>query len=441
MTSFRSAIFLGVSITVISYLYNHCTQLPPVMSGSSSFEFRPVAHTYKGLLQSGLEQGSSFVVYHADNNVVNFRGGYTDLRFLLPWSSETVTQSFTLSLLSVPFTFALLRERLLINLTDPLAKYIPSFSVPDITVSDLLTHQSGFPYFLDFVSLTQWGENYRAVLKNITHQVPSVAPKKRVMHLHSLALLADAIVRKVDARERSLGHYFLEEVVWPLGIDILLGIPRSQHYRAARTYHADWFSVLQALVRFDFRYLWTNLRSNPWMPYGGSREKTVNLFSDYKLLLNWHPDLLELPLASSNMFTNARGLARLFQLLLPHARHGCPLHQDNNSDTNQKCYNFNNETVNWMLSAHDSTAFEDPVLRRPLALTASGLMMSTSPEGNPIFGMWDDIMGQMVFLDPARRLTVAYMTNHAHGRSLSQDPIISSLVQSVYSCLTNPGAV
>lgn len=52
-----------------------------------------------------------------------------------------------------------------------------------------------------------------------------------------------------------------------------------------------------------------------------------------------------------------------------------------------------------------------------------------------MFGMWDDILGQGVFIDPQLQLTWAYVTNHAHARSLNKDFILNSLVNSVYSCI------
>ncbi|KAF6776357.1 hypothetical protein AHF37_04581 [Paragonimus kellicotti] len=450
MGPIKSAILLGVVFVLINYLYNFYTALPPAMGGVSSFEFRPVVQTYKKFIQSGSDMGSSFAVIYGDKLVVNVFGGYTDTRFRLPWTFETVTQAFTLSLISIPLTFGVLSERSLINLSDPLTKYLPFFPTSNVTISDLLTHQSGFPYFIDPVSLVSWHDNPKAVLVNITHQVPPTKPSTvicfcfpcslptevQIMHLHSLALLADGIVRQADPRQRTLGHFFMEEIAWPLGIDVLMGIPRSQLYRAARTYHAGWSKAVAALMRFDLYYLWTNLWTNPWMPYGGNRERAFSLFSDYELRFNWHPDLLEIPLASSHMFTNARGLARLFQLVLLDSNATIDGSSPSSTD-GEKPHKilYSKNTLDWMLTVQDTVPAMDAVLIRPITLTTSGLMVDKSPEGNSIYGMWDDILGQAVFVDLKRRLVFAYTTNHAHGCSLLHDPVLSQLLISVYSCL------
>ncbi|KAF8568168.1 hypothetical protein P879_00957 [Paragonimus westermani] len=437
MGPIKSAVLLGVVFVLANYLYSFYTALPPVMGGASSFEFRPVVHAYKKFIQSGSDMGSSLAVIYGDKLVVNMFGGYTDTRFRLPWTLETVTQAFTLSLISIPLTFGVLCERRsLINLSDPLTKYLPFFPTSNVTISDLLAHQSGFPYFIDSVSLVSWHDNPKAVLVNITHQVPPTKPKMQIMHLHSLALLADGIVRQVDPRQRTLGHFFMEEIAWPLGIDILIGIPRSQLYRAARTYHAGWSKAVAALMRFDLHYLWTNLWTNPWMPYGGNRERAFSLFSDYELRFNWHPDLLEIPLASSHMFTNAHGLARLLQLVLlnPNATIDDSSPPFTEAGKPHKIL-YSKWTLAWMLAVQDTAPAMDAVLKRPITLTNSGLMVDKSPEGNSIYGMWDDLLGQVVFVDPKRRLVFAYTTNHAHGCSLLHDPVLSQLLTAVYSCL------
>ncbi|VDP86413.1 unnamed protein product [Echinostoma caproni] len=152
-----------------------------------------VSPSFRNLIQSGAESGSSFSVYRGTDNVLNIFGGYMDKRFQLAWTQNTVTQTFSLGLLSVSFTFICSHTRYSILYT------------------------AGYPYFLDPVTLSFWRDDYTAVIRNITHQVPSHPPKTRLVHVHSLALLADAIVRKVDPKHRTLAHYFMEEIAWPLG--------------------------------------------------------------------------------------------------------------------------------------------------------------------------------------------------------------------------------
>ncbi|THD20488.1 Beta-lactamase domain-containing protein 2 [Fasciola hepatica] len=429
MFTFKDAIILGLLCTISGFVYFTWTVLPPKMDGTSVFTFRHAVHAYRNLIQSGAESGSSFSVYRENGNVLNVFGGYTDKRFRLAWTQDTVTQTFTLGLLSVSFTFALLVQRSLVNLNDPLVKYIPTFSATQVTISDLLTHQAGFPYFIDPVHLSVWRDDYMTVVRNITHQVPSKTPKTRIFHVHSLALLADAIVRKADPKHRTLAHFFMEEITWPLGVDILIGIPRSQAYRMARTYHADLTKFLSTLFYLDFGYLWLDLQTAKSMPYGSDRDRAMQTFTDYDLIFNLNPDLLEVPLPSSHLFTNARALARLFTILLSPENDTVP------SNSNP----FHTNTVKQLLQIHPDAKHKgptfDPVLQRYVQFTVFGLMVAESPEETPLYGMWDDILGQMVFVDPHRRITVAYTTNHAHGRSLKRDFIIRNLLDATYQCL------
>ncbi|VDO80134.1 unnamed protein product, partial [Schistosoma mattheei] len=269
-------------------------------------------------IQQNNELGSSFSVYYRGEHVVDAIGGYVDKRFRLPWVTSTISQLFTVSMVVVPFSFAKLYQDLRIN------------------------------------------NNY--------------CKGTQVFHLHSLALLSDAIVRKVDHKKRTLARYFMEEIAWPLGLDMLIGIPRTQLYRVARTYHADALSVLSAILHLDVAYPWTNLVTAGWLPYSKERNKVLNVFNDYELYYNWNPDLLEIPLVSSHLFTNARNLARLFTLLENSAD---KLTNATVSDTAQ--FVFKKSIRNWMLQVVNTSSY-DPVLHRYLKLSSAGFMVTNSPK-------------------------------------------------------------
>nr|VZI45014.1 unnamed protein product [Spirometra erinaceieuropaei] len=197
-------------------------------------------------------------------------------------------------------------------------------------------------------------------------------------------------------------------------LDLHIGSSPTQMYRIARTYHEHPLTYLDAAARLDFRRLWHRLFSN-----GGLRNHAVNIFKDYELRLNYHPDFVEVPLSSVNFFTNARALASLLTYLLP------------NPGSNPL---FSESTLQWMLSP-GSVVHDDPVLQRSVQYTKSGLFIESSPEGKPIFGLRDDILGQVAFVDPSRNLTFAYVTNHAHGCSVQRDWILKTLIQGIYACL------
>ncbi|CAH8826145.1 unnamed protein product [Trichobilharzia szidati] len=416
MFSFRPAIILGVICFIFGYLYSLLHYLQPQMQGTSSEMFKHAVHVYKNQIQKNKELGSSFSVCYRGEHVIDIVGGYVDKRFRLPWLPSTISQLFTVSLVVVPFTFAKLYQDGLLSIDSSIQHYLPQFLVPNISISDLLTHQSGFPYFISHVSLAKWRDDHRNALHDIINQIPPIPPKTQQFHLHSMAILCDAIVRKVDPKRRTLARYFMEEIAWPLGLDMLIGIPRTQLYRAARTYHADAISVFCAILYFDVKYAWTNLVTSKWLPYS-------------KIYYNWNPDLLEVPLVSTHLFTNARSLVRLFTLL-ENSKDKIAI----NSSSDNHPFVLKKPIRDWMLQVLNTSSY-DPVLHRHLKLTSSGFMVTNSPKNTLMFGMWDDILGQGVFIDPEKQLTWAYVTNHAHGRSLDSDPILNSLIHSVYSCI------
>ncbi|CAH8456026.1 unnamed protein product [Schistosoma turkestanicum] len=358
------AIILGVSCFVFGYFYSLFNYLQPQMNGSSSTEFRDAIHVYKGHIQKNNELGSSFSVFYRGEHVVDTLGGYADKRFRLPWVTSTISQLFTMSMVVVPFAFAKLYQDGLLDIDSSIQHYLPQFVVANVTVSDLLTHQSGFPYFIGHVSLAKWRDDHRNALNDIINQIPPVLPQTQMFHLHSMALLSDAIVRKVDHKKRTLGRYFMEEIAWPLGLDMLIGIPRTQLYRVARTYHANGLSVVNAILHLDVKYAWTNLVTAGWLPYSKERNMALNVFNDYEFYYNWNPDFLEIPLVSSHLFTNARSLARLFTLL-------------GNSDSTP--FVFRRSIRDWMLQVVNTSSY-DPVLHRYLKLSSAGFMVTNSPK-------------------------------------------------------------
>ncbi|VDM00590.1 unnamed protein product, partial [Schistocephalus solidus] len=267
------------------------------------------------------------------------------------------------------------------------------------------------------------------------------------------------------------------------GLDLHIGSSPTQMFRIARTYHAHALTFLDAAARLDLGHLWHRFFSS-----GGHRTRAINIFKDYEMLqqqqqlklietiqiihganraplvnhsagsiteflydpqtritfdfwykryedlfsvdqaaqedarnlrLNYHPDFVEVPLSSVNFFTNARALANLLTHLLP------------KSDPSPL---FSESTLQWMLSP-GSVVHDDPILQRSIQYTKSGLFIESSPEGKPIFGLRDDILGQVAFVDPARNLTFAYVTNHAHGCSVKRDWILKTLIQTIYACL------
>uniref|UniRef100_A0A0X3Q1Q0 Beta-lactamase domain-containing protein 2 n=1 Tax=Schistocephalus solidus TaxID=70667 RepID=A0A0X3Q1Q0_SCHSO len=198
------------------------------------------------------------------------------------------------------------------------------------------------------------------------------------------------------------------------GLDLHIGSSPTQMFRIARTYHAHALTFLDAAARLNLGHLWHRFFSS-----GGHRTRAINIFKDYELRLNYHPDFVEVPLSSVNFFTNARALANLLTHLLP------------KSDPSPL---FSESTLQWMLSP-GSVVHDDPILQRSIQYTKSGLFIESSPEGKPIFGLRDDILGQVAFVDPARNLTFAYVTNHAHGCSVKRDWILKTLIQTIYACL------
>lgn len=108
--------------------------------------------------------------------------------------------------------------------------------------------------------------------------------------------------------------------------------------------------------------------------------KYSSSFLVLQLILNLNPDLLEAPLASSHLFSNARALARLFTVVLPGKNENIPIENGTTSGSSP----FHADTVKLLLQPYSDAKNHgptfDPILQRYVQFTTFGLMIADSPE-------------------------------------------------------------
>ena len=128
---------------------------PPTPKALPKAEFRHYYNLFKDHFETQLlNRGFSGQLLIAKNGVVVFEKamGFADMR-----TNDSLTSNTPLHIASVGKTFTAmailhLKEAGSLNLDDTLGKFFPGFPYPGITVKMLLSHRSGLPNYLHYLS-------------------------------------------------------------------------------------------------------------------------------------------------------------------------------------------------------------------------------------------------------------------------------------------------
>jgi CubicO group peptidase (beta-lactamase class C family) len=210
----------------------------------------------------------------------------------------------------------ILNERGLINFTDPVSKYIPSFKkttvlvvnkdesqrvVPaerEITVHDLLTHSAGISYGWG-VNEDKWKElglhgwyfankdhTVKQALAPITTLPQHAQPGAEFVYGHNTDLLG-VLIEIISGK--SLKDFFEAEITTPLGmIDTYFYVPQSKLSRLTTVYNATDGDIKRASntdVAEDFMLSQGHYADGPMKAYSGGAG-LVSTAGDYVKLLS-----------------------------------------------------------------------------------------------------------------------------------------------------------
>lgn len=196
----------------------------------SKEEFRRYYRQLSGFFDSTLLRwGFNGGILVAKNGAVVYEkyAGKTDIR-----KSDTITASTPMHIASTSKTFtgiAVLRmvQEGKISLTDTINRFFPDLPYYDITVQMLLTHRSGLPNYLYFMSNNKWGigkdgkwnrkfASNEDVLKMLIEKRPDLTgqPGKRFNYSNTNYILLALIIEKISGR--SYPDYMQEKWFKPL---------------------------------------------------------------------------------------------------------------------------------------------------------------------------------------------------------------------------------
>lgn len=347
------------------------------------------------------EVGARFSITLEGETVIDLWAGSADTAGQKPFTQATLVPIFSSGKAVMALLMARLVEQGKLSYADRVADHWPEFAQngkDQLTVGQLMSHQSGLPGFDEAVDPAIWYDP-PAVIERLAAQKPMWQPGTASgYHPISIGLMAGEIFRRLDGR--TMGTALREDFCIPFGLDLWIGTPPSEHDRAAEMKRP---SALPNLGQMDALKMAAFVNRGAAPGGRGSAE--------------WRQ--AEIP--SANMHAAGVDLARLLSIIA----NGGQL-EGRSFLSPQTLSDLSRERIHG----------PDKVL--PFTLSwAAGLMRN---EGLDIFGPNPDALGHcgwggsLVFADAAARVSGAYVMNR-QSPHLIGDPRAVRLVQAFYAGL------
>jgi CubicO group peptidase (beta-lactamase class C family) len=207
----------------------------PGVSGETAAGFEAVRAAFAANLASGQEVGAAVSVYLRGRKVVDLWGGIADPETGRPWERDTLQIVYSTTKAVTAACALLLAQRGELDLDAPVARYWPEFAAGGkerIPVRWLLTHQAGLPT-LDHPITPAEAIAWEPVVTALAAQRPFWEPgTEHGYHALTYGWLVGEVVRRVSGR--GIGTFLAEEIAAPLGLDLWIGLPESEHHRVSR---------------------------------------------------------------------------------------------------------------------------------------------------------------------------------------------------------------
>jgi CubicO group peptidase (beta-lactamase class C family) len=202
--------------------------------GTCASRFERVRDAFEQNFSLRNEVGAAVAVWVDGDLVVNLWGGSADAAGTRPWREDTLATvlSGTKGLTST--CVHQLAERGEIDLHAPVARYWPEFGragKDDITVAMVMNHRSGVIGPRKPVPWQQMAD-WDLVCDRLAAAEPWWKPNTaQGYHMFTFGFILGELFRRVTGT--TIGQYLRSEIAEPLGIEVHIGLPASEHQRCA----------------------------------------------------------------------------------------------------------------------------------------------------------------------------------------------------------------
>jgi CubicO group peptidase (beta-lactamase class C family) len=201
-----------------------------VVSGTADPAFAKVADAFARNFSELGEVGAAVCVYHDGRKVVDLWGGVADPATGRPFVEDTVVTVASTTKGATAICAHMLMQRGQLDIDAPVAEYWPEFAAEgkdSIPVRWLLSHQAGLPTYeapLTIHDFIAWDP----VVASLARQKPLWEPGTAYgYHALTYGHLVGEVIRRISGQ--SVGTFFADEVVEPLGVEFWIGLPDDEH--------------------------------------------------------------------------------------------------------------------------------------------------------------------------------------------------------------------
>ncbi|WP_421860810.1 serine hydrolase domain-containing protein [Oceanicaulis sp.] len=198
--------------------------------------FEPVAEAFEQNFTDREELGAAFTLIRNGEILVDIHAGHADRKASRPWTAQTIAPVFSTGKAVTALVVAWLVENGRLDYDAPIADVWPEFAQAGkdtVTLAQALSHQAGLSGYPDEMEPSDWFD--RDLMESRFAAMAPLWPLGEGSGYHpiSFGVIADAVVRRADAKHRTVGAILRDEICGPRGIDFHIGVPESEHDRAA----------------------------------------------------------------------------------------------------------------------------------------------------------------------------------------------------------------
>ncbi len=202
--------------------------------GTCPPQFEPVREVFAANFAEGLEQGARFALAIEGDVVVDLWAGTADRAGTRPFDETTLTPVFSTTKAVAALMVARLVSQGRLDYGATVASVWPEFGQAGkdrITVEQALSHQAGLAGFANEIDPALWFD-WDGLCAELAAMAPLWPPGGASgYHPVTFGYLAGEIFRRVDGR--TMGAALREDLAQPLGLDLWIGLPDSEHGRCA----------------------------------------------------------------------------------------------------------------------------------------------------------------------------------------------------------------
>ncbi len=206
----------------------------PGIRGCCAPRFDAVRRAFEANFGEGRELGARFAFAVEGEVVVDLMGGWADRDFQIPFGEATLTPVFSTTKAIAAFLIARLVDDGRLSYGQRVAEIWPEFAAAGkdrVTVEQVMSHQAGLCGLAGPMSAADWFD-WDLICARLAEMAPLWPPGSASgYHPVTFGYLAGEIFRRVAGR--TMGVALREDIAGPLGLDLWIGLPDSEHRRVA----------------------------------------------------------------------------------------------------------------------------------------------------------------------------------------------------------------